>query len=200
MRDRSRQSITSLSSELAHFPICAGFTDQPGRLSPGSCGPGQAQSPNRAAAIAAAAAARFGPTSGQFQERRTHNHCHRHEIGLEHISTSPRHLLPQVGLRGCEVSRGHSSSPGPPSLPAERDSLKPSVAWTESWCYSWPGQTGIRQRCQPVNFPGIDHRLHGRPVGREARGLLLFADWATNCRLRMLANPPSEYLGRTTMA
>ena len=160
---------------IGPFPHLRWFHRSAGAPSPGSCGPGQAQSANRAAAFAAAAAARLGPTSGQFQERRTHNDCHRHEIGLEHTSTSPRHLLPQVGLRGCEVSRGRSSSPGPPSLPAERDSLKPSLAWTETWCYSWPGQTGIRRQCQQCEFPGIDHRLHGRPVGREARGLLPFA-------------------------
>ena len=63
------------------------------------------------------------------------------------------------------------------------------------------GPTGLRfdGRVEHVDFPGVNHRFHGRPVGRKARGLLPFAHRARTYHLKMPANSPSEYLGPTTL-
>ena len=58
------------------------------------------------------------------------------------------------------------------------------------------GPTGLRcdVRVNHANFPGANHRLHGRPVGRKAGGLLPCLHRASISRLRMTAISRSEYL------
>ena len=157
----------------------------------------QAQSPHRAAALAAAAAARWGPASGQFQERHTHNHAHRHGGGLEH--RFPSHLL----------SRGRR--PGLQGIPrrflitrtilamGRKGHLRASSGLSrDSGLFARTTQLGSDVSVNRVDFPVANHRLRGRLVGRKARGLLPPPHRARTYHLKMPANSPSDYLGCTT--
>ena len=85
LRDRSMPRIVSLSSDFAHFHTSSNSTGRPGRPSR-TASPGQTRGVHRAAALAAAAATRWGPTSGRLQERRAPDHRRRDGRGIEHTS------------------------------------------------------------------------------------------------------------------
>ena len=77
--------------------------------------------------------------------------------------------------------------------------MKPSLARTGTWCYSWSVQNRFDLSVNHVDFPGVNHQFHSRTVGRKARGLFPLPRWARTSRLRLPAVSPPDCLERTAI-
>ena len=119
------------------------------------------------------AAARWRPTSGQSKERHPLDHRHRRGWGHDHTSTPNTHLLrPVSGLQG--IPRRFLIT-GTIFAMGRKGQLKPlSGLNRDGVLFRGPPGLGFDGSVNHVNFPGANHRLRGRPVGRKARGLLSF--------------------------